>query len=420
MAAKKNMCANPLSQKTILLGVTGSIAAYKAADLASKLTQAGAIVNTIFTSAAAQFITPLTFQSVTGREVYSDADLWGMKAHILHVDLARKADLFVIAPITANTMAKLAHGIADNLLTISSIAFRAEGGKKPFIIVPAMDAGMFSHPATQENLQCLVRRGAIVIGPAWGHLASGLAAQGRMTDVPELFGHIRYWLGRNGALQGKRIVVSAGGTQEALDPVRILTNRSSGKQGYALAQAALDAGADVTLISAPSSLTIPVGAEYIPANSAQEMEKAVLAASRTAHALIMAAAVADFRPKVSAAQKIKKGSGPISIDLERTTDILSSVKEQRQRDGHPEFVVGFAAETENLLENARGKMEAKNLDMIIANDVSEADAGFNVDSNRVTILSRDGKKEPLPLLSKAEVAEEVIGRVIAHLVNHPA
>jgi len=409
------MCANPISQKNILLGVTGSIAAYKAADLASKLTQAGAIVNTVFTQAAAQFITPLTFQSVTGREVYGDSHLWGMTAHILHVDLARKADIFIIAPITANTMAKLAHGIADNLLTISSIAYRAEGDKKPFLIVPAMDAGMFSHPATQDNLQRLVARGAVVIGPAWGHLASGLAAQGRMTDIPELLGHIRFWLGRGGPLQGQRVIVTAGGTQEPLDPVRMLCNRSSGKQGYALAQAALDAGADVTLVSAPTTLTPPVGVDTIPICTAREMEEAVLLSSRTADVLIMAAAVADFRPRHSVPQKIKKGSGALSIELEQTGDILSLVKDQRASAKHPRMVIGFAAETQNLLENASSKLAAKNLDMIVANDVSQSDAGFGVDSNRVTFLFRDGKKEPLPLLSKAEVAEEVIGQVISRL-----
>lgn len=405
------MCANPIAQKNILLGVTGSIAAYKSADLASKLTQAGGIVNTILTAAAAQFITPITFQSVTGRDVYCDADLWGMKGHILHVDLARKADLFIIAPITANTMAKLAHGIADNLLTISSIAYRAEGGQKPFLIVPAMDAGMYAHPATQENLQRLVKHGALAIGPAWGHLASGLVAQGRMTDVPEVFGQVRYWLGRNGPLHGRKIVVSAGGTQEPLDPVRVLTNHSSGKQGYALAQAALDAGAEVTLISAPCALPVPVGVEHISASSAQQMEKAVLQACREAHVLIMAAAVADFRPKRTAAQKIKKGQATLTLELEATTDILSVVRDQRQKSKSPEMVIGFAAETENLIENAVSKMTAKNMDMIVANDVSAGDSGFGVDDNRVTFLFPDGKKDPLPLLSKAEVADQVMERV---------
>lgn len=407
------MCANPIAQKNILLGVTGSIAAYKAADLASKLTQAGAIVNTIMTPTALQFVTPITFQSVTGRDVYTDADLWGMKAHILHVDLTRKADLFIIAPITANTMAKLAHGMADNLLTISSIAYRAEDSKHPFLIAPAMDAGMYSHPATQENLQRLTTRGAIAVGPAWGHLASGLAAQGRMSDVTEIFDHIRYWLGRGGPLQGRRIVVTAGGTQEPIDPVRMLTNRSSGKQGYALAQAALDSGAEVTLISTPCGLPVPVGLEHVSAATAREMEKAVLHACRTADVLIMAAAVADFRPRSTAAQKIKKDKGAFTIELEQTTDILNAVKEQRQTSNRPQMVIGFAAETENLLENAAEKMAAKNMDMIVANDVSADDAGFGVDANRVTFLFREGKKEPLPLLSKAEVAGHVMERVFA-------
>jgi phosphopantothenoylcysteine decarboxylase/phosphopantothenate--cysteine ligase len=283
-----------LSGKHILLGVTGSIAGYKAADLASKLAQAGAQVDVLLTSAGEKFVTPLTFQSVTGRRAYTDKDLWGNEAHVLHVSFGKTADLLVIAPCTADTMAKLAHGIADNLLTVTALAAQC-----PLVIAPAMDGGMFDHPATQENLAKLKERGAIIVGPAEGHLASGLTGTGRMVEPAEILGHIRIALGKKGKLAGKKIVVTAGGTQEALDPVRVITNHSSGKQGYALAQAALDSGADVCLISAPTAaaLSAPVGARVIHVNSAMEMLNAVLAES--ADALIMAAAAADFTPRQS-------------------------------------------------------------------------------------------------------------------------
>src|SRR5512135_1436195 len=261
-----------LSNKHIILGVTGSIAAYKAADLASKLAQSGVQVDVILTGAAEKFVTPLTFQSVTGRRAYTDGDLWGNEAHVLHVGLGHTADLLVIAPCTANTIASLAHGQASNLLTITALAARC-----PLLIAPAMDGGMLDHPATQANLDTLLRRGAYIAGPAEGHLASGLLGRGRLIEPPELIGHIRLVLGRKGALANRKIVISAGGTQEPLDPVRVLTNKSSGKQGYALAQAAIDAGAEVTLISAPTALTPPVGARLVPVQTAHEMLDAVIA-----------------------------------------------------------------------------------------------------------------------------------------------
>jgi phosphopantothenoylcysteine decarboxylase/phosphopantothenate--cysteine ligase len=282
-----------LSNKHILLGVTGSIAGYKAADLASKLAQAGALVDVLLTDAGEKFITPLSFQSVTGRRAYTDKDLWGNEAHILHVSFGKTADLLVIAPCTADTIAKLANGIADNLLTVTALAAQC-----PLVIAPAMDGGMYYHPTTQENLAKLKKGGAIIVGPAEGHLASGLTGKGRMIEPEEIFGHIRIVLGKNGKLAGKRVVVTAGGTQEALDPVRVITNHSSGKQGYAVAQAALDAGADVCLVTAPTALTPPVGARVTKVNSVQEMLSAVLAES--ADVLIMAAAAADFIPKMTA------------------------------------------------------------------------------------------------------------------------
>ena len=399
-----------LSGRRIILGVTGSIAAYKAADLASKLTQAGAQVDVILSGAAEKFITPLTFQSVTGRRAFVDGDLWGNEAHVLHVGLGHTVDLVIIAPCTANTMAKLAHGIADSLLTVTALAASC-----PLVIAPAMDGGMFDHPATRENLEKLKKRGALIVGPAEGHLASGLSGPGRMVEPLEILGHARIALGHAGPLAGKKVVVTAGGTQEPLDPVRVITNRSSGKQGYALAQAALDAGARVTLITTPTVLTPPVGARLLNVETARQMLDCVLTESAQSDALIMAAAVADFRPKVQAKNKIKKESGIPQIELEATEDILKTVSGQRSEAKRPYAVVGFAAESRDLLENAASKLQSKRLDFIAANDISAQDAGFTVETNRVTLLFADGRKEPLPLMSKNEVAEAIIERLAALL-----
>src|SRR5512142_1884734 len=300
-----------LQGKHIVLDITGSIAAFKAAELASQLAQAGAELDVILTPAAEKFITPLTLQSVTGRRAFTEADLWGNEAHVLHVGLGHTADLLVIAPCTANTIAKLAHGQADNLLSVTALAMRA-----PLLIAPAMDGGMYDHPATQENIETLKKRGATFIGPVEGHLASGLAGVGRMVETTEIMGQIRILLGQDGPLAGKKILVSAGGTQEPLDPVRVLTNRSSGKQGYALAQAALDMGAQVTLITTPTALTPPTGACVVTVETAKQMLEAVLKESAESDALVMASAVADFRPKNVAKDKIKKASGIPQVGLE--------------------------------------------------------------------------------------------------------
>ena len=406
------MAEKYLDQKNVLLGVTGSIAAYKAADLASKLTQAGALVDVILTPAALEFVTPLTFQSVTGRPAVTDEALWGAQAHVLHVGLGHTAELFVIAPATANTIAKLAHGLADNLLVLTGLSFGPGSGARPLLIAPAMDGDMLDHPTTQANLEILRQRGAIIIGPEIGHLASGLEARGRMTEPAVLLGHIRYLLTRQGPLQGHRVVVSAGGTQEQIDPVRLITNRSSGKQGYALAQAALDAGAEVILISAPVSLTAPHGVTLVQVTSAAEMETAVITACAEADVLLMAAAVADFKPIQVVTQKIKKISGLPSIDLEPTADILSIVSLKRQQMGNPRVIVGFAAESQDLLVNAQAKLKSKHLDLMVANDISQAGSGFSVDNNQVTLLYPDGQSMPLPLMTKSEVAERIIAEVV--------
>ena len=405
-----------LSGKRIVLGVTGSIAAYKAADLASRLTQAGAQVDVILTGAAEKFITPLTFQSVTGRRAYIENDLWGNEAHVLHVGLGHAADLLVIAPCTANTLAELAHGRADSLLTVTALASTC-----PLIVAPAMDGGMWDHAATQENLDTLKKRGAYIIEPGVGHLASGLTGRGRLPETGELIGHIRLVLGRAGPLAGKKVVVTAGGTQEPLDPVRVLTNRSSGKQGYALAQAALDAGAQVTLITTPTSLRPPIGSQVVKVETARQLLEAVLKESNSSDALIMAAAVADFRPKTQAKDKIKKESGIPQVELEATEDILKSVSSSPlgagsasgvERNGkRPRVVVGFAAESQDLLQNATLKLQSKNLDLIAANDISADDAGFAVETNRITLLFADGNRESLSLMSKTEAAEIIISRI---------
>jgi phosphopantothenoylcysteine decarboxylase / phosphopantothenate---cysteine ligase len=398
------------SGKHIILGVTGSIAAYKAADLASKLTQQGAQVDVIFTSGAEKFITPLTFQSVTGRKAFSDADLWGGEAHILHVGLGHRANLLVIAPCTANTLAKLAHGLADNLLTVTALAMSGA-----ILVAPAMDAGMYENPATQENVRVLQERGVLFAGPADGRMASGLSGTGRMLEPAEILGHVRLALARGGKLAGKRIVVTAGGTQEPIDPVRYITNRSSGKQGYALAQAALDAGATVTLVTHPTGLVPPVGAEVVEVHTTQEMLDAVLKTCENADGLVMAAAVADFRVKQVAKHKLKKRDGIPQIELTVAPDVLGTVAQSRVSLKSLKVVVGFAAESRDLVENAVAKLTSKQLNFIAANDISADDAGFAVDTNRITLLYADGRRESLPLMGKDEVAEAIIERVAALL-----
>lgn len=406
-----------LQGRRVLLGVTGSISAYKSVDLASKLTQAGALVDVILTADATRFVSALTFEAVTGRVAY--ADMWqahagGLPTHILHVGLGEAADALLIAPASAHTLAKLAHGIADNLLTVTALAARC-----PLLLAPAMDGGMYEHPATQANLAALRERGAWLIEPDYGRFASGLEGKGRLPDTARLMGELRRVLGRGGRLQGRRVVVTAGGTREAIDPVRYVGNRSSGKQGYALAQAALDAGAHVTLISTVA-LPLPVGAELVAVESSAQMLAAVQAHAAHADALIMAAAVADFRPPTIAEQKIKKqddSDAGITLTLQRTEDILMAVKAMREVSGMPRVVVGFAAESEDVLANAQRKLERKGLDLMVANDITAADAGFGVDTNRVTLIDSKGAHTSLGLMSKAQVAEAVIARVATLLLD---
>ena len=404
------MSAIPLLRdKRIIIGVCGSIAAYKTADLVSKLTQAGAKVDVIMTAAAQRFVSPLTFQSLSGRPVYTD--LWrdqsgGAPSHIAHIGLAEAADLLLIAPITAHTLAKLAHGLADDLLAVTALAATC-----PLMIAPAMDGGMYQHPAVRGNIDILLRRGVQLIEPESGRFASGLTGEGRLPETATLIGNIRRQLGREGELAGHKIVVTAGGTREALDPVRYITNRSTGKQGVAIAKAAVDAGGDVVLITSAAALAAPVGARAVAVDSAEQMRDAVLQHVGDAAALIMAAAVADYRPLTVSPQKIKKADDRLTLPLTRTPDILMAVKAQRAATGYPMIVVGFAAESENLVENASEKLQSKGLDFLVANDIMAEDAGFAVDTNRVVVLDMDGGLHNIELTSKAAIGAYIIERI---------
>jgi len=392
-----------LSNKTIVLGITGSIAAYKAAEIASQLTQAGAKVNVIMTKEAIQFISPVTLRAITGRPAVTEMFDLASEFSIEHVSLAEAADIVVIAPATANIIAKLAAGIADDMLCCTVLATKA-----PVFIAPAMETNMYNSPVTQDNLSKLKTRDFVIIAPATGWLASGKEGPGRLADINDIIGSIRQVLERGGDLAGKHIVVTAGGTQEPIDPVRYLSNRSSGKMGYALAEAARDRGAKVTLVTAPASLPEPAGVDVVKVSTAQEMLRAVEKVTPQADALVMAAAVADYRPTKAAKDKIKKGETGLTVKLECTPDILGSVKGN--------FIkVGFAAESSNLVENAKQKLKQKGLNFIVANDITANDSGFGADTNRVTIIDRKGKIDSLPLLAKREVAERVLDRVVEFL-----
>lgn len=392
----------------VVLGVTGGIACYKAVDLASKLVQAGATVDVIMTEGATQFVTPLPFQTITKRPVSIDMFQLLRDTDMAHISLSARADVLVIAPATANTIAKIVHGLADNLLTSTVLATTA-----PLVIAPAMDADMWANPVTAENVATLRRRGATIVGPGEGRLASGRIGAGRLVATEEILAAIRQTLGRNGPLAGLRVVISAGGTQEPLDPVRHVGNRSSGRMGYALAEAARDYGAQVTLVTAPTGLPPVYGVDTVPVRTAAEMHDAVIDRLDSTDVLIMAAAVADYRPAHTAEHKIKKQDGELVLRLERTVDILAAVAKRRTGPADGKIIVGFAAETENLLENARDKLLRKRLDLLVANDVSASDSGFEVATNRVTLLTPDGAPDPLSLLPKEEVAERILDRVAA-------
>jgi phosphopantothenoylcysteine decarboxylase/phosphopantothenate--cysteine ligase len=394
-----------LSGKTIVLGVTGSIAAYKAADIASKLTQAGARVEVVMTEPATRFIAPLTLHGITGRPVVTS--MWEMTSEfsIEHVALAEAADVVVIAPATADTIAHLACGLAGDMLTCTVLATKAL-----VIIAPAMNANMLNNPITQKNIEKLKARGFVFVEPGYGHLASGKVGLGRLADTEEIVGAIKQVLGRNGDFAGKRIVFTAGGTREPIDPVRYIGNYSSGKMGYALAEAARDRGAEVKLITTVTCLPETVGIDVIPVNTAAEMKQAVAGAVKDADALIMAAAVADYQPETAAKSKIKRESPALTLGLVKTPDILAEVK--------GDFIkVGFAAESEDIIANAKKKLREKQLDLIVANDITAQDSVFGADTNKVTIIDKEGKVEDLPLMSKREVADRILDRVAKFLAK---
>lgn len=387
--------------KTIVLGVTGSIAAFKAADLASRFTGAGFKVETIMTASAIEFITPLTFRNITGRPVVTS--MWDLSSEfsVEHVALAEAADVVLIAPATANIIAKIACGLADDMLSCTVLATRA-----PVIIAPAMNDNMWANEITQQNVEKLKKRGFTFVGPAYGRLASGKRGLGRLTELDEIYDITLKVLGRKGDLKGKRLVVTAGGTAEPLDPVRSLTNRSSGKMGYAIAEAARNRGADVILISTPVALHKPAGIEIVEVKTTEDMLNAVQAASVKCDALIMAAAPADFRPVKTSDTKIKRQNHPeLTLQLEKTPDILAATKGSFLR-------VGFAAESDHVVENALDKIRRKSLDLIVANDITEKGCGFGSDTNRVTIIDSKGRADALPLLTKSEVADKILDRIL--------
>lgn len=393
---------NPLVGARVVLGVSGSVAAYKAADLASRLCQLGAVVDTIVTAGAATFVQPLTFTAITRRQAHTDAGAAWTDTMAGHVALARDADLLVVAPASANAIARLALGLADDLLGMTALATAA-----PLVIAPAMEHRMFHHPATQGHLTELRRRGATIVGPATGHLASGADGDGRLAARDDIVGTVRRLLGRHGSLAGRRLVVSAGGTREPLDPVRYLGNRSSGTMGLALAQAALDRGAEVEIVAGPIAAPLPFGATITPVETAAQMRDALVAAVAAvvaADALIMAAAVADFRPATPSSTKIKKrpGDEALLLDLRRNPDILADIDQ-------PGLIkIGFAAETEELESNAERKLRPKGLSLIVAND---AVATIGSEHSTAVLISPDQPPERLPTLPKTDLADVILDRL---------
>lgn len=394
----------PLSGRHVVLGVTGSISCYKAADLASKLRQAGAEVEVVMTPAAAKFIAPLTFQSLTGRDVV--VDMFATAEAEAHVEVARRADVFVIAPATADCIASLAHGNAGDMVTLTALATTA-----PILLAPAMDNQMWEHPATQDNVATLRERGVEIVGPMLGRLATGRTGLGRLAEPLQVVGALRTLLGqRTGDLRDRHIVVSAGPTQEPIDPVRYVGNRSTGKMGFAIAEAARDRGARVTLVSGPVALESPWGIHRIDVATVEQMLIALEQATADSDAIIMAAAPADFRPAAPASHKLKKsdGDGALNIELVQNPDIIATLPGGGVR-------VGFAAETRNLREYAQQKIPAKRLDFIVANDVSAAGSGFGTETNEVIIFHSDGRTEELPLMSKYAVGHAILDRVLERL-----
>lgn len=391
-----------LQGKTIVVGVTGGIAAYKAVDLASRLRKEGADLHVIMTRAATEFIQPLTFREITGNPVIDNMWAEPKSWNVQHVSMARKADLLIIVPATANVIGKIAHGIADDMLTTTVMA-----ATSPVLFVPAMNTAMYTNPIMQDNLRRLKSCGYLFMEPASGPLACGETGIGRLPEPADILAHITQFFAKGQRLSGKRILVTAAGTQEPLDPVRYIGNRSSGKMGYALAEAARNNGAQVVLISGPAVLEPPAGVEFVPVRTAQQMREAVWAYFAEMDVVIKAAAVADYRPKNVAEHKIKKMSGDMVVELEETPDILWELGQKKCK----QILVGFAAETQNLRENGLDKLRRKNLDMLVANDVTVPGAGFHTDTNIVKLCLADGSVEEWPLMTKKQVAEKLLDNI---------
>jgi phosphopantothenoylcysteine decarboxylase/phosphopantothenate--cysteine ligase len=393
----------------ITLGVTGGVAAYKAAELVRRLLQEGHSVQVVMTRAAREFVTPLTFAALSGQKVITDlfADSSGGEANlesaIEHIAVAQRTDLLLVAPATADIIAKLARGIADDFLTTLHLACTA-----PVVIAPAMNVNMWNHAATRENIEMLRTRGVKIVEPAEGYLACGMTGPGRLAGQDDILAAVHEVFKAQRDLEGETILISAGPTCEDLDPVRYLTNRSSGKMGYAVAEAAAKRGAKVILVSGPVNLGTPAGVERVEVRSAEEMRRAVMERMADAGMVILAAAVADYRPVERRSEKIKKSAAPLAISLEPTADILTEVAKNKDR----RIVVGFAAETDRVAENARKKLVSKNADLIVANDVTAEGAGFDRDTNVVTLFSRDGRDLALPKLPKSEVAQRILDEVL--------
>ncbi len=386
-----------MEKPNIVLGVTGGIACYKALELVRLLVQDSCSVRVVMTREAAEFVTPLSFQTLSGSPVATDLFSLTQESEIGHINLADSADLLVIAPATANIVAKLAAGIADDLLTTVVLATQA-----PLLVVPSMNVHMLAHPMVQANLARLKEAGYHVMEAASGYLACGYEGKGRLPEPQAIADEIRALL-RPRDLTGEKIVVTAGPSREPLDPVRFISNRSSGKMGYALARAAARRGAQVVLVSGPTALAPPEGVRTVPVVTAEEMRAAVLAEFDSATAVFMAAAVADYRPRSTAGNKMKRGGDAIRLDFVPNPDIVAELGARKRQ----QIVVGFAAETESLVENARAKLHRKNLDLLVANDVTREDSGFDVDTNAVTLLDRDGTVTPLPVMSKDAVADRI-------------
>ena len=392
-----------LKDKTVLLGVTGSIAAYKIASLASMLVKQHADVHVIMTKNATNFINPITFETLTGNKCLVDTFDRNFEFQVEHVSLAKRADVALVAPASANVIGKMAHGIADDMLTTTLLACKA-----PILVSPAMNTNMYENPIVQDNIYTLQKYGMKVIAPASGYLACGDTGAGKMPEPEMLFGYIEAEIACEKDLAGKKVLITAGATQEALDPVRYLTNHSTGKMGYALAKAAMLRGAQVTLVSAPTDLEPPLDVDVVPVVSAQDMFEAVEKRFDDTDILVMAAAVADYRPKKFVDHKIKKKEGDNVLELARTTDILGTLGARKRSD---QFICGFSMETENLLENSEQKLKKKNLDMIAANNLRTQGAGFGTETNVVTLICPDGMEE-LPIMSKLDVAHRILDRIL--------